>query len=108
MIGLTRRRCGRCGACGVDENWVGKDQSFYVEIRTCVRIGSKVSAWFPPKVRLIQGCVMDSRLFNLYMEEVVREVKASVLGRNIELCSANGRNRQFNQLLFTDETAVVT
>ena len=55
-------------------------KSFYVDSRTCVRVGNDVSEWFPVNVRLRQGCVMSPWLFNVYMDCVVREVNVRVLG----------------------------
>ena len=82
-------------------------QSFYVDSRACVRVGSEVSEWFTVKVGLRQGCVMSPWLFNLFMDGVVREVNASVLGRGLELLEASGRSWQLSQLLFADDTALV-
>ena len=50
----------------------------------CVRGGMDASDWFPVNVKLRQGCVtcvMSPRLFNVYMDGVVREVNAWVLGK---------------------------
>ena len=60
-------------------------KSFYVGSKACVRVGSELSEWFPVKVGLRQGCVMSPWLFNLYIDGVVREVNAIVLGRGLEL-----------------------
>ena len=38
--------------------------------------------------------------FNVYMEGVVREVNVRVLGKGLELLSANGGRLEINQLLF--------
>ena len=40
-----------------------------------------VSEWFPVNVGIRQGCVMFPWLFNAYMEGVVREADAMVLGK---------------------------
>ena len=56
-------------------------QSFYVDSRTCVRVGNDVSEWFPLNVGLRQGCVMSPLLFNVYMDGVVREMNIRVLGK---------------------------
>ena len=40
-----------------------------------------VSEWFLVNVGLRQGCVMSTWLFNVYLDGVVREVNAKVLGR---------------------------
>ena len=78
-----------------------------VQSRACVRVGNDVSEWFPVNVVLRQGCVMSPWLFNVYMDEVVREVNVSVLGKGLELLSANGGRFEINQLLFADDTALV-
>ena len=57
--------------------------------------------------RLIQGCVMSPWLFNVYMDGVVRKVNVNVLGKGLELLSANGCRFEINQLLFAYDTALV-
>ena len=82
-------------------------QSFYVDSTSCVRVGNDVSEWFPINVGLRQGCVMSPWLFNVYMDGVVREVNVRLLGKGLELLSANGVRIEMNQLLFADDTALV-
>ena len=82
-------------------------QSFYVHSMACVRVGNDVSEWFPVNVGLRQGCVMSPCVFNVYMKSVVREVNVMVLGKGLELLSANGGTFEINQLLFADDTAPV-
>ena len=78
-------------------------QSFYVDSRACVRVGNDVSEWFP-----VQGCVMSPwLLFNVYMDGVVREVNVRVLGKVLELLSANGGRFEINQLLLADDKALL-
>ena len=45
--------------------------------------------------------------FNVYMDGVVREVSVRVVGKGLELLSANGGRFEINQLLFADDTALV-
>ena len=82
-------------------------QSFYLESRTCVRVGNDASEWFPVNVGLGRGCVMSPWLFNVYMDGVVLEVNVRVLGKGLKLLSANGGRFEINQLLFADNTALV-
>ena len=49
---------------------------------------------------------MSPWLFNVYMDGVVREVNDRVLGKGLELLSANGGRFDMNQLLFADHTAL--
>ena len=82
-------------------------QSFYVDIRACVRVGSYASEWLPVNVGLRQGCVMSPWLFIVFMDGVVREVNVRVFGKGLELLSAIGGRFEINQLLFADDTALV-
>ena len=50
---------------------------------------------------------MSPWLFHVYMNGVVREVNVRVLGKGLELLSANGGRFEINQLLFADDTALV-
>ena len=50
---------------------------------------------------------MSPWLFNVYMDVVVRHVKARVLGKGLDLHSANGGRFEIVQLLFADDTALV-
>ena len=53
-------------------------------------------------VGLRQGCVMSQWLFNVYMDGVVRELNVWLLGKGLQLLSANGGTFEINQLLFAD------
>ena len=66
-----------------------------------------MSEWFPVNVGLRQCCVMSSWLFSVYMDGVFREVNVRVLGKGLELLSANGGRFEMNQMLFADDTALV-
>ena len=83
------------------------ENSFYVDSRACVRVGNDVSGSFPVNVLLRQGCVMSPWLFNKYMDGVVREMNFRVLGKGLELLSANGGRFEIHQLLFADDTELV-
>ena len=55
-----------------------------------------------------QGCVMSPWLFNVYIDGVVREVNFRLIGKGLELLSANGGWKvEKNQLLFAEDTALV-
>ena len=82
-------------------------ESMYADSKACVRVGSEMSNWFPVGVGLRQGCVMSPWLFNIYIDGVVREVNARVLGRGLELIDRNEDVWEMNQLLFADDTVVV-
>ena len=75
--------------------------------KACFRVGNEVSDWFPVRVGLRQGCVMSLWLLNLYVDGVVREINACVLGRGLKLVDGNDNEWELNQLLFVDDTVVV-
>ena len=66
-----------------------------------------MSEWFLVNVGLRQACVMSPWLFNVYMDGVVREVNVRVLGKGLQLLTANGDRFEINQLLFADDTTLV-
>ena len=71
----------------------------YVGSKACARVGNEVSEWFPVRVGLRQGCVMSPWLFNLYIDGVVREVNARVLGRGLKLVDGNDNEWELCQLV---------
>ena len=75
--------------------------------KACVRVGNEVSEWFSVREGLRQGCVMLPWLFNLYINGVVREVNARVLGRRLKLVDGNDNRWELDQLLFVDDDVVV-
>ena len=69
----------------------------------------KESEWFHVRVGLRQGCVMSPWLFNMYMEGVVKELKRRVMERGVALrISGEGREWEVNELVFVDDTTLVT
>ena len=78
-----------------------------VDSRACVRIGNEVSEWLSVNVGVRQGCVMSPRLFNLYMDGVVREVQARTLGRRAQLVGTDEEKLEVSQLSFADDTVLM-
>ena len=66
-----------------------------------------MSEWFTVDVGLRRCFVMSPWLFIVYMDGVGREVNVRLLGKGLELLSANGGRFEINQLLFADDTALV-
>ena len=57
--------------------------------------------------RFSTGRLLAIEDFTNFMDGVVREVNVRVLGKGLELLSANGGRFEINQLLFADDTAPV-
>ena len=70
----------------VGEKLMKAMQSFYIDSRVCVRVGNDVSEWFLVNIGLRQGSVMSPRLFNVYMDGVVREVNVGAWGAGAAEC----------------------
>ena len=51
-------------------------KAFYQGANACVKIGGELSESFCIKTGVRQGCVMSPWLFNVYMDGVIREMKA--------------------------------
>ena len=51
---------------------------------------------------------MSPWLFNVYMDGVVREVNVRVLGKGLELLSANGGRFEINQLFISNRETTQT
>ena len=75
-------------------------ESFYVESRSCVRVGADVSEWFPINVGSRECCMMSPWLFNVCMDydvvPLVRDVNASLLARGLKLQLVNAGRFEIN------------
>ncbi len=63
---------------GVGGKLLSAIKSFYEEVSACVKISGETREHFEIKVGLRQGCVMLPWLFNIYMDDVMREMKGRV------------------------------
>ena len=81
-------------------------KSFYEGCEACVRVDNSESDMFKVKVGLRQGCVMSPWLFNLYMEGVMREVNARVMGKGVRL-EHSGYEWRINSLIYADDTVLL-
>lgn len=81
-------------------------KSFYNGSEACVTVGNEESEMFAVNVGLRQGCVMLPWLFNLYMDGVMKEVNARVMGKSMKL-EHESREWEINQLLYEDDTVLI-
>jgi hypothetical protein len=93
---------------GVGGKVLSAIKSMYEESVVCVRIGQVLGRKFRVDVGLRQGCVTSPWLFNIFIVGVVREVNSRVMERGVALVSDNDREWQLNQILYADDTALVT
>ncbi len=68
-------------------------QAFYREANACVRMGGEFSESFAVEVGVRQGCEVSPWLFNIFMDECMREMKCKLVNAgakfrfNGEVCS---------------------
>ncbi len=70
----------------------------------CVKINGETSEHFEIKVGLRQGCVMSPWLLNIYMYDVMREMRGKVGEVGVRMY-ADGRKWVLNSVLFADDSA---
>jgi len=80
-------------------------KSFYKGANACVKINGKLSSSFSINAGVRQGCVMSPWLFNIYMDGVIREMKAKSGGLGAKLGIGNARWWMIASL-FADDTAL--
>ena len=81
-------------------------QSLYEGATAVVRANGVMSGSFELKMGLKQGCVMSPWLFNIFMDGVLREMKARTLGRGVAL-NLEGRQWKLSSVLFADDAVLV-
>ena len=65
-------------------------KSMYVDSSACVRIKGGESEQFRIDSRVRQGCIMPTWLFNVYMDEVIKEVKMWMGRRGVSFLEDRG------------------
>ena len=80
-------------------------KSFYQGANACVKINGELSESFCIKTGVRQGCVMSPWLFNVYMDGVIREMKAKSGGVGAKMME-EGNEWCMITSLFADDTAL--
>ncbi len=81
-------------------------KAFYMDAKACIKVNGETSESFGIQGGVRQGCVMSPWLFNLYMDGVIREMKAKVGDVGVEMC-VNGGKWVLNTILFADDTVLI-
>ncbi len=50
-----------------------------------MKINGNLTDWFSVNIGLKQGCVLPPSLFNLYINELIKEIKASGVGVDVDM-----------------------
>ena len=93
---------------GVNGKLLRAVQCMYEGSEACVRVCREESEWFEVNVDLRQGCVMSPWLFNVYMDGVMKEVRANVGEVGAVFLETNeGREWIVECLMFAEDTVLV-
>ncbi len=68
---------------GVHGRFIGTLRSMYSNVECAVRINGLLTNWFPVNTGLKQGCLLSPLLFNLYLNDLIQEVKDLNLGVDV-------------------------
>ena len=82
---------------GVSGDLLRAIRALYQASEACVKVDGECSEWFEVKQGVRQGCPMSPWLFNIFLDMVVREARASFQGGVcLDTC-------QVQVLLFADD-----
>ena len=81
-------------------------KAFYKDASACVKIEGDLSENFQIQGGVRQGCVMSPWLFNIYMDGVIREMKAKIGDVGVSM-SVDGGKWCVNTILFADDTVLI-
>ncbi len=103
MIG---KHSGMSSRCVVGGQLMEGIKAFYREANVCVKVDEELDD-FEIRVRVRQGCVMLPRLFNIFMDGCIREMKAKVGNISARL-KLNGVTWSVAACLFAVGTVLLT
>ena len=86
---------------GVSNKFLTALQSLYTDVKCCVNVNGHKSDWFPVSVGLKQGCLISPLLFNLYINDLVDEIKSLKCGVDID------EEDNIDILLYADDIALI-
>ena len=78
----------------------------YKGSKACVKYGGKISNYFDVGVGVRQGCVMSPWLFNVYMDGVIKEVKAKIAGAGVKMYESGDMWKVWT-CLYADDAVLV-
>ena len=68
------------------------------------RMAGNVTICFRVNIKLRQGCVIFPRVFNNYVEKMVRKVHSRTYEKRIKMIGRKQRDKFRDQLLFAEDT----
>lgn len=65
---------------GLNGTFINAIKSLYEGVRAAVRVNGSLTDWFDVGVGLKQGCALSPVLFNIYLNDLIQEIKDMGLG----------------------------
>ncbi|CAG2248147.1 unnamed protein product [Mytilus edulis] len=69
---------------GISSKMLNALKSLYHKVQSCVKVNGNLTQWFDVQCGLKQGCVLSPILFNIFINNLVNEVKSLNVGIPIE------------------------
>ncbi len=85
---------------GVSQKFLQAIQSLYKDVKCSVKINGHYSEWFNVSVGLKQGCLISPMLLNLYIDDLISEI------RNLN-CGVYTEDEIISILLYADDIALI-
>ena len=70
---------------GLTRKYIMVLQSLYNDVQCCVQINRTKSEWFKVNCGLKQGCLLSPLLFNLYLNDLIKELKGQNMGITMDI-----------------------
>ena len=86
---------------GMPPKFLAVLKSLYSNVECAVRINGHLTNWFPVNLGLKQGCILSPSLFNIYIDGLVKKIKASGVGIDIG-------DHIISVLLYADDLALIS
>ncbi|BFZ26094.1 hypothetical protein BsWGS_29133 [Bradybaena similaris] len=94
------------GNMGFPQHLISLIISLYQEQEAAVRIEGETSDWFTVQRGVRQGCILSPHLFNVYAENIMREVREDVNYEHFQPLSIGGH--EIPEIRYADDTALIS
>ena len=61
---------------GIPQKLVTRVKKIYEDTKCTVQIGRQLTDFFPVKVSVEQGCIMSLTPFNIFLDDIMRELRS--------------------------------
>ena len=94
------------GNMGFPSHIVQLIKMLYLDQQAAVRIDGETSDWFNIKQGVRQGCVLSPYLFNLYAEDIMRNVRDDIIRDQYDALNIGGH--EIPEIRYADDTVLLS